>query len=62
MIFFLVRNYLVYNLRFLMLNLESSVLKFQDFSVTDVFYVKSILENLEVLKMPFFHFRGSKFC
>ena len=26
------------------------------------FYVKSILEILEVLKLPFFHFRHSEFC
>ena len=26
------------------------------------FYVKLILESFEVLKLPFFHFRGSEFC
>ena len=38
-----------------------AVWKFKDFCITQI-CVKSILENLEVQKVPFLHFRGCEFC
>ena len=64
------RSVILYTLRNMFLKVESNISTFsrsdltsiQEFSVIQIFFfVKSILENLEILKVPNSNFSGSEF-